>query len=418
MVRPTARGVALLAVAVGTYLAARVVGTWELYLLSFTFLAAVLVSWLLVLASGRKLRATRSLTPDQATAGDQLLLSFRVKNGSLSPGLQVTLPDAAGDLSVNRRQIEFESLGPRAERAFTVGPEAARRGVHHLPVLEARAEDPLGLVRTRRHLGEALDVVVYPRLVQLDSCVLFADMGARGQHGRRGPATVGASEFRGVRPHYPGEPLSHVDWKSTAKTGNLMMREMDDPTSGDITLLLDGTASRVTGVPPDTNFELAVQAVGSVADYALRAGRSVNLLLHETGWRQTRLSPDTDGHRRLLEALARATPHTTWQLGPSLRTLLADGGRLPRTRMVTLVVLSLDRELVRPLLALRQKGVHLSLIHAEAGSFAPTPPPRESPELLLSLASAGVLCLTLRRGDDLRSALSLRRAESRHARLR
>ena len=43
---------ALLGLVAGTYLAARVVGTWELYLFSFAFLAALLVSWLLVLPAG------------------------------------------------------------------------------------------------------------------------------------------------------------------------------------------------------------------------------------------------------------------------------------------------------------------------------------------------------------------------------
>ena len=63
MARPTARGTALLAVAVGAYLAARIVGTWELYFLAFAFLAAVGVAWVLVLATGRHLQVVRSVTP-------------------------------------------------------------------------------------------------------------------------------------------------------------------------------------------------------------------------------------------------------------------------------------------------------------------------------------------------------------------
>ena len=84
--RPTARGLGLLGIVVGTYVAARVVGTWELYLLSFAFLAALLVSWLMVLTTGRKLEAGRSVIPAHPTAGDDLVLSFRMKNGSVVPG--------------------------------------------------------------------------------------------------------------------------------------------------------------------------------------------------------------------------------------------------------------------------------------------------------------------------------------------
>ena len=114
--------------AAATYLAARIVGTWELYLLSLGFLAMLFVSWLLVAATTRKLGVTRTLRPDQPTAGDDLVVTFRVTNGSQIPGLQVTLPDVTGDLSSHHQSIELASLGPLQERTATSAPRAARRG--------------------------------------------------------------------------------------------------------------------------------------------------------------------------------------------------------------------------------------------------------------------------------------------------
>ena len=395
--------------AAATYLAARMVGTWELYLLSVGFLAMLLVSWLLVLATGRRLTATRTSRPDQPRAGDDLVVTFRVTNGSQMPGLQVTLPDATGDLGGHRQTIELASLGPFQQRTAASAPQPARRGIHHLPTLWADAEDPLGLVHARRRLGDPAQVTVYPRLVALHSCALFADTGPRRDVGRRGFVRLGASEFRGIRPHYPGEPLSHVDWKATAKTGSLMLREMDDPTSGDIAVLLDATAAHVVGEEPHSNFELAVQAAGSVADFVLGAGRGVNLLIHDGRWRQTRLSPDHNGRALLLDSLAVARPDARSPLPASLQRLRSNGGRLARTQILTLVALSLDRELVRALIALRREGLQVSLIHVVASSFAtnaaPTPAV-DSPDLLATLAAAGVVCLRLERGNDLRSALS------------
>ncbi len=61
IVRPTSRGLALLAVALATYLAARILGTWELYLVAVAFLAALVVvrgcSWRTP-AGGSRPRAT------------------------------------------------------------------------------------------------------------------------------------------------------------------------------------------------------------------------------------------------------------------------------------------------------------------------------------------------------------------------
>jgi len=188
-----------------------------------------------------------------------------------------------------------------------------------------------------------------------------------------------------------------------------MLREMDDPTSGDIAVLLDATAAHVVGEEPHSNFELAVQAAGSVADFVLGAGRGVNLLIHDGRWRQTRLSPDHNGRALLLDSLAVARPDARSPLPASLQRLRSNGGRLARTQILTLVALSLDRELVRALIALRREGLQVSLIHVVASSFAtnaaPTPAV-DSPDLLATLAAAGVVCLRLERGNDLRSALS------------
>lgn len=415
MTRPTARGGAVLGVAAATYVAARIVGTWGLYLLAFALLGAVIVTWAQVRAIGRRLEVSRTVTPRQPVAGDPLLLSFCVKSGSLVPGQQVTLLHADGELGGPDRPIHVESLGSRGERVVTSGPWPARRGVHHMPALVALAEDPLGFIQVRRSLGSPT-VVVPPRLVRLGSCALFADGGIDGRNSRRLPALRG-SEFRGIRPHTPGEPLNRVDWKATAKTGSLMLRETEDAEDGDVTLLLDGAVAHVGGKPPETNFELAIQAAGSIADYALRSGHATTLLLAEYKWRPVRLAPDARGHVRLLEVLARATPQGLPQLGTSLRALVAGRRLLERTRVLILVVLALDGRVVRELIALRGQGLRTSVVHVAADSFVRATSSVDGSRLGLALSAAGVGYLPIDRGDDLRAALSLR-VEDWRARMR
>ncbi len=333
MPRPTGRGYALLALAAAVYVAARVLGTWELYLFAFAFLAAVVISWLLVAVAGRKIRVERRITPERPVAGDEPEISFLVKNRSLFPGPQLTLHNRLGALTDEDLEIEMGSLGPKAERTIRDHLSRVHRGVHVLHAVEAMAEDPLGVARAGHRVSDPLPVTVYPRIAALESCAIFPEIGLRhdwsGQHGL---LTPGASEFRGIRPHQPGEPLSHIDWKTTAKTGTLMLREMDEPAGNEVTLLLDGTAEEVGGEPPDSSFELAVRAAGSVADFALRAGRSVNLLLHERIWRQTRLTPDGSGRRDLLEMLAEAEPSANAPLIKALRTFTPGAPHLLRPR--------------------------------------------------------------------------------------
>jgi len=413
MALPTRRGTALLITAAGTYVAARIIGTWELYLIALTLGAAVLVAWGLVVVTARRLEGERIVTPARPVAGDPLSTGLRVVNGSLVPGVQLTVPDPAAGLSGEQAELHVESLSPHGRRWVTSRPQPARRGVHLLPAFEARAEDPMGLARARRRLGEPLEMVIPPRLVHLSSCVLWPDMGARHERGRRGSVTLGATEFRGVRPHNPGEPLSRIDWKSTAKTGDLMLREMDDPASGEVSLLLDATAAHVVGKPPDTNLERAVEVAGSIADFALRAGRGVRLLLPQERWQPVRLTPGADGGERLRDALARVTPREG-HLGGSLRALLGAAGRRRRTPIVTLVVLDLDRELAHEAVELRRLGVQTAVVHVTA-SGASEPLPAEARDLAIAITAAGVPCLTVRSDDDLHAVLSSPASENRHA---
>ncbi len=464
MPRPTGRGFTLLGLAAGTYLAGRVVGTWELYLIAFAFLAAVIVSWLLVVAAGRRIRVTRTLTPERPVDGDEPELGLHVENASFLPGPHLTLRNQLRGFTEQDVELEVESLAPRKEKITKAHIGRVNRGVHTLPAAQAIAEDPLGIASTVHKVSPPLAVTVYPRIALLESCVLYPEVGLKHDWGGRyGLPAPGASEFKGIRPHQPGEPLSHIDWKSTAKTGILMLREMEEPAGADITLLLDGTADQVVGEPPHSNYELAVRAAGSIADFALRAGRGVSLLRHEHSWRQTRLTADGGGRRTLMEVLAEARPNASAPLINALRHLRFDGRHLLRAQSVTVVSLSLDHRLVRTFISLREGGMRLTFLYVVGASFAegedgagasvsallPFLPPRdatgtapqdaapivsdrsgpddqetarvrdtistEARSLLLSLSSAGIPCLTLGQGDDLIRALSIWGASRKRA---
>lgn len=444
MPRPTGRGLGILGLAVGTYLAGRVLGTWELYLVAFAFAAVLVISWLLVALTGRRIRVTRELIPERPVAGDEPEYIVTVKNASLLPGPLLRLRTDTEGLTEDDLEGEVEGLGPRSQRVLRTRMGKVARGVHSLPVPEVVAEDPLGIATVTHRVGEPMTVTVYPRIAFLKSCVLHPELGLRQDWaGMKGLPTPGASEFRGIRPHQPGEPLSHIDWKSTAKTGMLMLREMEEPAGSDITLLLDGSAGQVAGRPPDTNFEMAVRATGSIADYALRMGRGVSLITHEIDHSQVRLTADGGGRRTLLETLAETQSNASAPLALVLRRLLAERNSPLRSQSLTLVGMTLDAQMARALVSLREDGMTLSFVYVPGASFAggsallPFLPPREAGgraagdrsgggrgpmfgtqaasgeipvedrALLLQLANAGIRCVTLLYGDDLVRSLSV-----------
>ena len=158
-----------------------------------------------------------------------------------------------------------------------------------------------------------------------------------------------------------------------------------------------------------TNFELAVQTAGSVADFALRGTDAVSRAAAGQCLAATASAADTAGRQQPAREPRRR--HAAGGLAAG-----AVAGRPDRPGLAARADPDtdrrgrpLDRELARSLIALREEGLRISVIHVDS---SPARERRREPRgLLLSLASAGVPCLTLNRGDDLRTALSLWRAD-------
>src|SRR5690606_24062417 len=67
-----------------------------------------------------------------------------------------------------------------------------------------------------------------------------------------------------------------VHWKSTAKTGTLMVRQFEETRRSTISLVLDLDELSYAS---EVEFEMAVSAVGSLAVRAIRDGRDVQVVV-------------------------------------------------------------------------------------------------------------------------------------------
>src|SRR5205823_8732633 len=121
--------------------------------------------------------------------------------------------------------------------------------------------------------AEPQALVVYPRLVALDG--LFSEGGTYTQDGRRlllrRPTGY---DLHSVREYVEGESLRKVHWRSTARRGRLMVKELEDAPRDEVAVLLDGHAA------PGPGFEIAVRAAGSILQAHLRRGRRCALVVN------------------------------------------------------------------------------------------------------------------------------------------
>lgn len=103
---------------------------------------------------------------------------------------------------------------------------ARRRGLLKLDVLEVSTTFPFGFIRRTKRLHVPQELVVYPRIGVLNRRLAMeyreAVDAAAMTSNRRG----GNDEFYGIREYRDGDNVRAIHWRSSARTGQLMIREM------------------------------------------------------------------------------------------------------------------------------------------------------------------------------------------------
>jgi uncharacterized protein (DUF58 family) len=360
-------------------------------------LAAALIARLWAVTARGPVAVRFRAAPSPATEGDRVTLGVETRRRSRVPAGSVGVTVSLGRLGTHELALHGHRRSSSGELRLGRPP----RGSY--PIADARLVlgDYLGLESVATAVEASTSIVVHPRLVVLDG--LFSEAGRRGADGRRlllrRPAGF---DFHSVREYEQGESLRRVHWPTTARRGQLMVKELDDAPRDAVVVLLDCDPSGAVGAPPDSSFDTAVRAAGSVLRAHAVRGRKATLVT--TGRRPAAVQVcSLEGDfRAALDVLAAAEPDAPYGLGPAL-----GGEESAAARAGELLVVSATSEPASLDAVLASASRQLvSLVWVDAPSYAGRPT-RTLPGLL-RLSAAGVPVAIVRLGDDLASVLDPR----------
>jgi uncharacterized protein (DUF58 family) len=274
------------------------------------------------------------------------------------------------------------------------------RGIFKLSETHVVFGDLLGLVAvTPTAACDVATVVVRPRLTALDG--LFSDAGRAAGDGRRILLRRSAGfDFHSVRQFEQGESLRRVHWPSSAKRGQLMVKELEDTAHDGVVVLLDCDSRCTTGKPPESSFDAAVRVAGSLLQAHAARGRLATLV--STGRARAVVPVRSPGDlERAVGQLAGAEPDAVDGL---TRFLGGDHAWLAGGELAV-VTATTDPAAFAHVLALAARRL-VSVVWIDAASFVGRPT-RAEPGLL-RLGAHGVPTAVVRLGDDLGAVLSAR----------
>jgi uncharacterized protein (DUF58 family) len=390
----TRRGALTLLLGVATYGAAWLFGAKALYpAATGLVLAPVLArTWVRLAAAPIGLR--RRAGKGALLEGEDVWVTLEAR-----PEARVPLPSVAVTERIARIGERVTPLR-RAGRVHrgTYVLERVPRGRYVVEDARATIDDPFGLAQEEVELEAGGSLLVYPRLVALDR--LFSESGLHAQDGRRlllrRPAGF---DLHSVRDYEQGESLRKVHWRSTARRGQLMVKELEDAPRDEIAVILDGEADAVAS----GSFDAQVRAAGSILRAHASHGRRAVLAVNSTRQARVRVSSlDGDWHAALA-VLAEAEPDGT---RPVVELLARESGPASLAIETVVVTSRVSGALATKLVQRALAGQGVSVVWVDAPSFVGRPTKLE-PELL-RLQAAGVAVAVVRHGDSLATVLGAR----------
>jgi len=278
---------------------------------------------------------------DQSTvfAGEQIAVVERLVNRSLLPVpwlrveamFSVHLQFASQGVEVMVGQAfqyhrSIISLGPLSQltRCHTI--TCLRRGYHHMDAVAITSGDAFGVATKTMTLRPHSNLLVYPRILDIqDLSQLFHSL--QGDFVVRRWIVSDPFLTAGVREYQPGDPYTQVNWKATARTGQLQVHQRDF-TADDRLLLLVNFECDETMWSAVTDIELVEAGLSLAASIAVLVSmRGLAVGFGCNGWiadhqDRVRLAPQTgDAHlEALLATLAKLAVTKCW----SFLTLLSD----------------------------------------------------------------------------------------------
>ena len=252
-----------------------------LYVMSGTIMAILAIAAVLPPRTLHDLHIRR-LPIAPVSAGDPIVVELSVTNqGKRSKDLLQIIDILPFVLGTPERRV-IETLGPGKRHDWVYTHPTTQRGVYAWKEIQLRTAAPLGLFWCRRSQPSKAQAVVYPQILPLNRCPLLDNVGETPhvhveQYARSNQAHEGFT--RALRPYRWGDPIRLVHWRTSARYGELRVRELEILTGGEeVIIALDPDAPWST-----ETFEQAVIVAATLYDYGDRNSMGVGLWTAESG---------------------------------------------------------------------------------------------------------------------------------------
>ena len=377
--------------------------------------ASLLWAWFSI----QPITVTRTAREHRQQVGQYFKEKFQVQNHSAFSRLWVEICDLS-NLKGQPGSKVLAQIAPHEDRIYLSRTLLTKRGLINLGPMRIISGDPFGIFKSSRLIASTNQLLVYPHFFRLENFPALPGYLSGGRQ-RKQKTTEVTPYAAGVREYQPGDPLSRIHWRTTARRDRTMVKEFEQDPQTQVWLYIDCNPDVQAGIDeldpddrhgqlrldriyrgesvPRHTFEYLISAAASVADYYIRRNCNVGLATSGKIW----FNLPVERGERQLQKIYEALTLVTYDGNHNAADLVeAQARQANRGATVVLFTASSGTDSIQAMDILIRRRLNPILILSDSKSFGGV---SSGEEIIPLLQSRGVPYVLLRAGEDIKTKL-------------
>ncbi len=297
---------------------------------------------------------------DLVEKGDIVEINYKLYNSSLLPLVYAEVNDNISErLNNQERKTNVYFMTPFDTINIIRKIKCQHRGIYDVGKLEVVTGDIFGLKDTKLLIKDPLDLTVYPKVYNLKQ---FNISGSEsfGSVTTTQKFNEDYSSIKNIRKYQQGDSIKRVNWKVTARKGELFVKNYDVSTNVELQLFMDFQSDKYSKDFDGLIEEKIVECAISIVRYALYRKVSTNFVTYTHKKIELR-GKDIVSFRKFLELSARIRPTNNINLGD---IIVNESRTFSPVTTVIIVTPKVEKKLISSILILKKMGYNIMLILA------------------------------------------------------
>jgi hypothetical protein len=198
-----------------------------------------------------------------------------VRNGSFLPLAYLSVSDRVGGLFSPDEHGFIVTLKPGERRVLRYRIRGHQRGEYQLGPIRLHTADPLGFFQLRTEVQSFARVVIYPRILPAD--LRMVEGIPSGSILVSNPVHEDVTRYRSMRGYIPGDDPRRINWKASARMGELQVMEYEATIDLPVVILLNLTATDYVARHRWHAAERAIEVAASLAYHTVQQQQALGL---------------------------------------------------------------------------------------------------------------------------------------------